>query len=716
MIDEREVREMLLRRAGAVPATPVDTPTAVRRARRRLVLNGAVATVTALAIAVTAFAGIEAIRSAPVPADPPSEELGIFAPVAGRIVYANGGKDGDLGYDQGLWAIDPNGPSDTVGGSTVADEVASTLVPLDVEGAIPLGWSREGTELLFKRTSNDLFPEEYLYVLHADGSETRLNEKPMYFAGAAAISPDGSRVVFARQSEDVGLYVVDTAGGRPVRLPIPGAEGMVMAPTFSPDGTQIAYLDIWDDRNHVWVMDADGSNAHEILTDEFLAGGLGSLQWSPAGDRLAMQIDPIPDGDSAVYGDSVISTFAPDGSDFTQVITGGLSPYWSPDGSRIAYTIECDPDFSCSGLAIADADGSNIRGFGFAASGPWHPGSVIAVEPQPTPVEPQPEPILRRAGEVLLFTGTAEVDLDHNAVPGDLVAVDPATGEERVLVEDLDDVSYARWSADGRWVAFERGTTRGRQIPGSLWVVDASREPRQVFDGPRLWAWSSTGARLAVIHGSTLSVVDPSTGRTTELASTVGDVTSAPAWSPDGTRIVFGASGGSISSVDVLTGEHSRLVQLPGENLDSVDGVEWSPDGSRLLILYALGTGDSRLVVMNADGSDIAVLAEGEVVGFDWSPDGSRIAFTEALRVFVATADGSTRSLVASLPNDARTSLVWSPDGSQIALGAGIAFLTGDAPNLVIDADGSGDTVPLDDLTYESWRGGSYDCDCDLFG
>jgi hypothetical protein len=37
---------------------------------------------------------------------------------------------------------------------------------------------------------------------------------------------------------------------------------------------------------------------------------------------------------------------------------------------------------------------------------------------------------------VLLFTGTAEVDLDHNAVPGDLVAVDSATREERVLVED----------------------------------------------------------------------------------------------------------------------------------------------------------------------------------------------------------------------------------------------------------------------------------------
>jgi RNA polymerase sigma-70 factor (sigma-E family) len=79
------------------------------------------------------------------------------------------------------------------------------------------------------------------------------------------------------------------------------------------------------------------------------------------------------------------------------VIEGGISPYWSPDGSQIAYTVPCDvnPDgYWCpegsirrseydpqtgdlpAGLAIADADGSNIRAFGFAASGPWHPGAA----------------------------------------------------------------------------------------------------------------------------------------------------------------------------------------------------------------------------------------------------------------------------------------------------------------------------------------------------
>jgi hypothetical protein len=397
MIDEHEVREMLLRRAHTVPAAPVGTPTVVRRARRRLVLNAAVATVAAAAIAVAVFAGVDAIRSAPIPADEPTP-TGIFAPVAGRIVYENEAEVGDLGYDLGLWAIDPSGPSDTAVGRSVADDVASTLTRLDVEEATPLGWSSDGTELLLSRpdaaSAESLFPQEYLSVLHADGSETRLHRDPMSFGGAT-ISPDGTRVVFAAWGDDLGLWVVDAEGGRPVRLPFPEAEGIVADPTFSPDGTQIAYVDTGDPENHVWVMDADGSNAHEILANEpTLVGGAGNLRWSPAGDRIAIQVRaPDPDGTNSIY------TFGPDGSDVTRVVSAALSPYWSPDGSQIAYTIECQELTSASclgagsaGLAIADADGSNIRAFGFASSGPWHPGASVEDPPSTLPDTPTPAP------------------------------------------------------------------------------------------------------------------------------------------------------------------------------------------------------------------------------------------------------------------------------------------------------------------------------------
>src|SRR4029450_7868746 len=59
----------------------------------------------AIAVAV-GWWGIHAVRSTDtVPADDRSEQLGIFAPAAGRIVYVNTGFD--HGYDSGRRAVDP---------------------------------------------------------------------------------------------------------------------------------------------------------------------------------------------------------------------------------------------------------------------------------------------------------------------------------------------------------------------------------------------------------------------------------------------------------------------------------------------------------------------------------------------------------------------------------------------------------------------------------
>ena len=276
----------------------------------------------------------------------------------------NGGTDfglgaADLNYERGHWAVDPNGPSDTTAGPSVADDVASTLVRLDLgEDALPpdpgcgdwvepLGWSSDGTELLVTRWKHC---GGTYYVLYADGTETRVSTPSGVGARAAAISPDGSRVAF----ESEGLVVADIDGGAG-KLPLPARGAISSMPlTFSPDGRQIAYFS----RDAVWVVSAEGIDAHELLAvGPAIAQGADSITWSPAGDHIAIGMSER----DAIY------TFAPDGSDFTKVISGGDSPFWSPDGSQIAYTIP-------TGLAIADADGSNVRTFGFAASGPWHPG------------------------------------------------------------------------------------------------------------------------------------------------------------------------------------------------------------------------------------------------------------------------------------------------------------------------------------------------------
>ena len=71
-MNEQELREMLQRRAGSVSAAPTDAPKALRRARRRLGVNAAVAVLLGLALFAGALTGVATLRAAPTPADLPT--------------------------------------------------------------------------------------------------------------------------------------------------------------------------------------------------------------------------------------------------------------------------------------------------------------------------------------------------------------------------------------------------------------------------------------------------------------------------------------------------------------------------------------------------------------------------------------------------------------------------------------------------------------------
>ncbi len=267
---------------------------------------------------------------------------------------------------------------------------------------------------------------------------------------------------------------------------------------------------------------------------------------------------------------------------------------------------------------------------------------------------PADESLLRRDGEVITYTG---YDARHF---GDLVAHDPDTGEERTLVvpDARDLIGSAAWSADGRWAAYEAvGCPSGspRMTPGSshaaeaagLWVTNGQDEPRQLtrpcFEDPQvapfneLWAWSPIGAQLVVarrsIDGDALLLIDPATGDRTDLGKTAGVVTTL-SWSPDGTRITYGArgGGGSVYSVGVGDGEQTLLASSLGivSNQGVVFGwgIRWSPDGTHIVVqTYGNQEPQNRLWLMNADGSDLHQLAQDlEVQGADGGDRASSFA------------------------------------------------------------------------------------------
>ncbi|CAG0947439.1 partial Tol-Pal system protein TolB, partial [Anaerolineae bacterium] len=107
-------------------------------------------------------------------------------------------------------------------------------------------------------------------------------------------------------------------------------------PTWSPDGTQIAFYDDAYGRADIWVINADGSNLRQLT---FFNSWDGHPAWSPDGSKIAY----ISTG-TGVYE---LWTMNADGANQTRVYYaqyGLLYPDWSPDGSKLIFNINWGGD------------------------------------------------------------------------------------------------------------------------------------------------------------------------------------------------------------------------------------------------------------------------------------------------------------------------------------------------------------------------------------
>jgi Tol biopolymer transport system component len=139
---------------------------------------------------------------------------------------------------------------------------------------------------------------------------------------------------------------------------------------------------VFDNFDDVWSINADGTDLTRLTRSpepEF------DPTWSPDGTQIAFRFER--------NGDSEIWLMNADGSQRRR-LTRGLSPAWSPDGSKIVYAspgeIPCPPGrgLRCTGLSIMNADGSGQHRLSHTDGGEYPSWSPTGSESPSTRISP----------------------------------------------------------------------------------------------------------------------------------------------------------------------------------------------------------------------------------------------------------------------------------------------------------------------------------------
>lgn len=176
------------------------------------------------------------------------------------------------------------------------------------------------------------------------------------------------------------------------------------------------------------------------------------------------------------------------------------------------------------------------------------------------------------------------------------------------------------------------------------------------------------------------------TNRTSLLeGSGLGHQLEQPSWSPDRNKVAFNVylpnRGGDFdflnSEIFVVDADGTERRRLTHDS-EPVVAPAWSPDGTRVVFARADEESSWELWAMNSDGSDQQLLTDATTAGdAAWSSDGRRIVFSQFLyhkgerdphnqELFVMDIASRTVTRITHTP--ARESApAWSPDGSHIA-------------------------------------------------
>jgi Tol biopolymer transport system component/imidazolonepropionase-like amidohydrolase len=452
------------------------------------------------------------------------------------------------------------------------------------------------------------------------------------------LSPDDQTIVFDLLNQ---LWTLPADGGEAVALTDAVTDASAdVAPSFSPDGRQVAFH---ADRPGGWglfVMSAEGGPVTRLTTGSQIWTEPAGTAWSPDGRRMAFIRDQqiqILDLETQESSKLELVDLPPPAAP--------VAPTWTPDGSRIAFA---------SGGALWWVDEGG--------------GTVVPL------AEEGGRPSFSPDGRALAF-----LRRDEEGRP-QLWVRKTDGAEPRRLTSHGDLAGNSRWTSDGTAILYAADgrihrvavddaaltpveipftarleLERQKVVPSGMRITAAGEErPVRGFYGLAL---APAGDRIAMLALGRLWIFGP--GETPLDVVEVPTTADGLAWSPDGREVAWSAGlGGAhdLFATDVQTGLTRRLTQLPGHAMRP----SWSPDGERIAWVYwdkpVLVTPPweysdvvERLMVTPARGPIVARMEDALDLGnvdFHWY----HRAFGAPMEQLAWSADGS-RILVADRSN-----------------------------------------------------------------
>ena len=533
---------------------------------------------------------------------------------------------------------------------------------------------------------------------------------------AAALSPDGRTLAIDLLGT---LWTMPAAGG--VAKPITDISMDARQPSWSPDGTHLAFQAYRSTTWQIWTIKSDGTDLRPVTSGPY---DDREPAWSPDGRRIAFSSDR-----SGSYDVWLLTLATGDIKQITSAASNEFYPSWKGE-SEIAfvsdrrekpgiYTIAVGPPASTSAERLVAASDGATAAAAFSPDGSMMAFNVIA------------------GGRSRLMVNTASTGSRNIADPDEdvfpfrpqwvspsevLYTADgkikrrPVAGGAARVIELTADISFTRPPFTPKRRAFDFSgpqPVRGIMHPvvspdgtrvafaalGDLWLMPIGGAAQQLTHDASLEtdpAWSADGKSLAYSSDRdgvmNIWVRDLQSGADRQLTRLTAAAMQA-SWSPDGSRVAFSDPEGQIQIVDVKSGAISRA----HEHLNEAGRASWSPDGRALVVssLKVYSTrfreGTNQVLRISLDGQPDRwfepmphkSIGMREDYGPVWSPDGTQMAAIAdgLLTVWPVARDGAPQRPPRAISTELAGSPTWTGDSRRILYQSGDRLKIVDVPS-----------------------------------